>query len=108
MEKYFYAILFFVSFSASTTQMDALLANGFNKSEICSQVNMSDPAIFLNRLTTESVRISKAQQIWQGKAAQSTGQAQQYVQQQVTEVSKSLSYIDNLKVFFNSNSLRKR
>jgi len=88
--------------------MDVLLANGFNKSEICSQTNMSDPTIFLNRLTTESVRISNAQQFWQGKAVQSIGQAQQYAQQQVTEASKSLSYIDNLKVFFNSNCLRKR
>jgi hypothetical protein len=99
--------LFLISLTASATQMDALLASGFNRSEICSQINTSDPTVFLNKLSTESVRIAKAQQSWQSKAYQTTGQAQQYAQAQVTEAAKSLRYIDSLKTFFNGNCIHK-
>ncbi|QWD87761.1 hypothetical protein AOC06_04115 [Polynucleobacter paludilacus] len=106
MKNYCYCLLF-ISIVANATQMDDLLGRGFSTSEVCSPINTSDPTVFLNRLSTESSRIAKAQQSWQGKAYQSTGQAQQYAQEQVTEASKSLRYIDNLKTFFNSNCLRK-
>ena len=106
MKRLLYCV-FFIGLSASATEMDALLAGGFNRSEVCSPMNTSDPTVFLNKLSTESVRIAKAQQSWQGKAYQTTGQAQQYAQAQVTEAVKSLRYIDSLKVFFNSNCLHK-